>query len=317
MPEPYFPLLAKRCLLGGAEETTSGTMPNITGPLASTAVYDATIEPQNWYADTIRTPYGLYDGTVRSPAGLRAGVLRFWTEYRHNDQCLPMLTACGFKLAGGTYSFTTDISLRKTWGFKLQEIGHDGSTAKARVLGLAGCAGNVSIEIIAGSRLIFRWEFSGVWQTVTDVTGASIWSQAPVSSLPFVCKNLTYTIGGVAAPHTSRVIIDAGNTVSPRESIAAEAGISHYFIESRRPTVTLDPEARLVSQNDQYGLLLSSTEQAMNIQIGDGTNTIMFSAPKAQRTQVGAEVRSNRWVDSLTLNLNASSGDDELTITAT
>src|SRR5690606_35252227 len=63
MAEPYAPLLTRKKLLGGAEESTSGTAATVTTPLANTIVYDIKLELQDVMADNERTPDGLYLGS--------------------------------------------------------------------------------------------------------------------------------------------------------------------------------------------------------------------------------------------------------------
>ena len=92
-------------------------------------------------------------------------------------------------------------------------------------------------------------------------------------------------------------------------------GILHYHVEDREPTITLDTEASLTADYDNYSLFLGGTEVAFSAAFAISGHTLTIAAPKVQRVGVTDGERGNKRVDELKLQCNASSGDDELTFT--
>lgn len=304
MAEPYAPLSARRSLLGGIEETTSGTLGTIAAALTNTAIYDAVMEPVDFTADGERRPGGQYGGNYDAVIGRTAGRLTFRQELRNGDAFVTMLTGAGYTLSTSTYIPASSMAARKTWSFALYEDG--------RRKALAGCAGTCRIEMTHGGRAWVNWEWQGIWQAPTDVALPTL---APNNTQPYVCKAITWTIGAAVPPHTASITIDLGNSIEARESVTASSGIAHFFVSARSPKLTADLEARLVAQRDAYGILLAGTTAALNIVLGTGGNTLTIAAPRAQLINITDGARGGRRIDNQEFQLNASSGDDELAFT--
>ncbi|MCK4340289.1 MAG: hypothetical protein KAY37_01025 [Phycisphaerae bacterium] len=305
MADAHNPLFTRKALLGGAEETTPGTLPTITTPLANTSIYGAQLVPMGFFDEGQRMPDGHYLGHVAATLGAQIGRLTFRQDLRYGDKFVAMLTGAGYVLDTGTYKPTSDMANRKTWGFKLWEDG--------RLKALAGACGTCTIELISNQRAVANWEWTGTWQAPTDV---AMPAQAPNSSGVWIARAATLTLGGSAIAHTERVTIDLGNQVVPRQDLATTVGVAHFLVSEREPRITLDPEARLVAQHDAFGLLLAGTEAAFNNVLTAGANTLTIAAAKCQRRAVNDEERDGRRIDALELQCNADSGDDELTFAA-
>jgi hypothetical protein len=243
-------------------------------------------------------------GTVDSVKGKQTGSISFTIDVTPGDQSLPLLTACGYRLDTGTYKPTSNMSNRKTWTFNVWE---DGTLKK-----LSGVALDATIEGENGKKLTIKFTGKGVWKGVTD---ASMPSQAPIQAQPYVCMATTLTIGAAAIAHTSKVTVKLGAQVEEREAIAGSGtvGLAHCLVGEREPLIDLDPEARTVAQHDAYGLLLTGTTAAFSWALVSGDYTLTIAAPRVQRTEVKDEMRGKRRTHPITLQCNASSGDDELT----
>lgn len=297
-------LLLRKKVLGGTEETTSGTFPTVSTALGSTHVYDPKMIPQGIVDNGKRMPAGNYLGNYNAFATQRLGQLTFRQELRHGDKFVEMLTGAGFKLATGTYAPTSDMSSRKTWGFKLWEDG--------RLKALAGAAADFTISLVNGQIAFCDWTWSGVWVQPTDTT---LVSQAITNTSPYLVKSMTLTVGGAEVAHISTLTIAMNNTVEMREDVTSAAAFIHGIVTERAPTLTADHEARLVATRDVFGLLLAGTTAAISVVLTDGSNTLTIAVPVAQIINVGDDARGGRLVDTITYQANASSGDDEITFT--
>lgn len=304
MAEPYAPLLFRKKLLGGAEETTAGTAETISAALTGTAIdRSATMTPGTIFDAGKRMPIGNYLGQIQAAPGLYSATLSWEQELRYGDT-FPAITTCfGYLNTAGTYKPTSIAASRKTWTFKLYEDG--------RVKLMSGCVGDAEFTFVNGSRAMMRANVSGIWNT--QPTDAALPTQPTVNSLPWVVRAITLTVGGSAIANIARVGIRLGNTVVLRQNVTATSGIHHCYITERAPTVTLDTEARKKADYDLFGPYLLGTEVALNIVLNNGSNTLTITAPKMQRIQVEDTERDGILLDSLTFQLNASSGDDELT----
>lgn len=307
MALPTVPLMSRKKLLGAQEETTSGTsvLGSITTARADTVVYDARCEPVDMFSEGKRKPNNSFLGNIDAVPGRKVGRLTYREEIRYSaaNGFLPVLTGAGMKL-DTTYKPTSDMSSRKTWSLKLWEDG--------RWKGIYGAAANVRIVGTAGGRIFAEWEWMGLWQTVAD---ASMPSGSAINSTPFLLQAATFTLGAATAPLVNAFELDLGNTVSPRESITDGTGVKHFYVESREPTLRIDTEAHKVADYDTYGKLETPTTEALNLVASDGTNSFTITAPRMQRITIGDSDRAGKLIDDLTYQCNASSGDDEVTIT--
>jgi hypothetical protein len=301
MAEPLNPLLTRRSLLGGGEEADPGTLPTITVPLANTAIFDAKMEPTDWIEGGRRQPLGQYLGHVTAVPGILAGRLTFRQHIRYGDKFMDMLTGAAY--SGGAP--ISSMSSRKTWGFKLWQDG--------MVTALAGCAGTCVVELEDGKPALANWTWDGIWQTAANAT---LPAQAPLSTFPWVMKGATLTLGGAVPPRVNRIVIDLGNTVAAVEDVTKASGLGYFYVSERTPTVAMDTEARLVTDLDNYGLLTAGTEHALYCRLTSGANTLTIEAPKLQRVAIPTGDRGGKKLHDLTMQCNASNGDDELTFAA-
>ncbi len=306
MAEPFAPLLTRKKLLGGTEETTSGTAAIVSAALSNTIVYDVKLVPIDFFADGKRMPSGNYLGTVDAIGGKRLGKLTFKQEIRNGDQFVPMLTCAGYKLTTGVYAPTTDMASRKTWSFAVWEGG--------RRKGLKGASGTCKISGSNGGRNFAEWEITGVWIAPID---EAMPAQAPINSTSYLASSATFTVAGAAFPLISKYGLDLGNSVEPRESITSADGVLHTMVTEREPKFTVDPEARKVADNDAYGLMLAGTTGALVLTLTTGNGSLAIAAPRMQRLTISDDDRGGKLVDGIVFGLNASSGDDELTFTQT
>lgn len=303
MAEPKPPLLDRIKSIGGAEELVSGTfITTIAAPFAAN-VYNIKANAGDFFAEGEREPDGNYVGSLPAIAGKTPGTIEFDMDVAPAGPFLSLLTLCGYKSTAGTYAPSSDLSLRKTWSFKVWENG--------RVKKFAGCTGNVTFDVEAGKRLVAHFTISGVWQGTAD---EAMPAQAPIAALPYVAKGITLTMAGAAIAHTNKVSVDLGAAYEERESLTSAGAIAHFLVGEIEPKLTMDPEARLVADADQYGLFLAGTTAAVVVALTNGANTLTITAGAAQRTKVNDDTRGKRKVDTLNLGCRITNGDDALTL---
>jgi len=297
------PLLQRKKLLGGSEETTWGTSPSITSALTAT-IYDAKMVPGDLFSAGKRAPHGHYQGNIKAIAGAQVGTLTFRQELCYGDAFVAMLTGAGYVLATGTYSPTTNMANLKPWSFRLWEDG--------RYKPLAGAMGTCQITGSSGGLVYANWTWQGVWGTVSD---EAMKTQAPIATTPYRAKGATLTIGAAAIPYVGTFTVDLGVSVEPRMDVEASAGVLHYVVAGREPKISLDTEAR--TGGAPFAAMLAGTEAAFSLALEDATgNSLTIAAPKVQYVGIGDEEREGILIDPVDLQCNASSGDDELTFTA-
>lgn len=304
------PLLSRRKLLGCVIETSTqtlgGTAATVTSShlAADTTILNATLIPTEFFAEGERMPIGNSLGKVDSVVGRKIGVLRFTQLLRHGDFFTTFIQGCGYTLSGTTASPESDMTARKYLTFALWEDGRKKMIQAAN--------GNCTISFNNGGIATAEWEFTGIWIAPTDDT---LPSQSPITSTNYVASGTTLTLGGSAIPHVSSVTIELGNTVVPREDVTRTGGVLCYLVSDRSPTVSLDLEARKISQSDAYGIMAAGTTAALNCVLATGTDTLTIAAPRLQRIDIQDGDRGGKLLDVHTFQCNVSSGDDELTFT--
>jgi hypothetical protein len=287
-------------VLGFAVETTAGVAENVTTALAE-HIYGARMLPDSPFADGARTPQGHYDGGIDGVAGMQAGTLTFSINIRPGGQFLPLLVACGYVLNTGVYEPRSKLSLHKTATFALWEDG------KKKLL--HGCAGNCRITLRNGAAATAEFTYRGIWNTPTDVAMPAL---APILAQPYVSNPFVVTLAAAGIPFASEAVIDLGATIAGRENIGKASGYEHFHVQSRQPTMTLDPEASLVATHNAFGLLMAGTSQAMEGTLTRGDFDLVISSALAQRQTVEPGDRNGKATEALNLWLLNSAGDDDL-----
>lgn len=305
-------LLKRVRVLAAKIESTSGTAETLSASDAAFNAFDVDIQPDiEFHERQSQGSMSHLPGTL----GGRGGTLTFKTELFGDGAAgtpgwaSTLLPACGFVESTGTFSPTSEApgSNVKTLTMAVYENG-------LRKM-LRGSAGSFKMNLVAGRSVMIEWTFRGAYQAVTD-TAIPAPTYPTISPLRFA--NSTLTVGGSATGTMESVVIDIGGQVVLREDATASdsSGYAAAIVSNRRVTGTMNPESRLVATEDVFGEFLSGTENALNIALTDGTDTITINAPKMQRTNVGEGERNGIQVDNIEFQCNksAAAGDDEITI---
>lgn len=303
MSDSVAPLVWRRSALSATEESARGTVATVTSALASSAVYNASFEPDNWFTETQREPLGTSTSTDQAPYGIQSGRFRFEMQIHPSDKFLPLLTMCGFLNTAGTYTPTANQANRKSWSLALFEDG--------RKKIIYGAAGTVTIDIEAGKAAMATFEGMGIWSPVTD---ASLPSDSLPTNMPYQGLGTTISVNSAEVATMGRCQIVFGAQYGVIPDLTAAAGMKFTNVEKFDPHIIMELDARKVATLDHYGLMLARTEHAISIALASGANTLTFSAPKAQRVQISDANRDNRRGDTVDFKLNFSSSDDWLSI---
>lgn len=310
------PLLLRKSVLAAKLEATVGTDATPGASDATYNVFNANIEPTPVMEE--REGQGGFD-RLSQVNGARTCKVTFQTEVQWDGTSTEpawaeaFLPACGWVKSSQTYSPKSAATGTTTSDPRSLTISHyiDGKLRKA-----TGCVGTFKVTMPAGKRLLFDWEFMGVWAGETD---ASILTPTYVTDTVYkwtsgVCQWNNVDI------YASLATIDAGNVIVMREDPSTSSGYLAGIITDRYPKITIDPEMVLVATQDREGLWTTGTEYALELHAGGVTNSkFQFDAPKAQIIKKTVGERNKLAIDQLEFacNKNGSTADQSLSITFT
>lgn len=305
------PLLRRRAVFAAAVESTIGTAESLDG---SDGVYNArdfVIQPN--VAMTRREGQGGFNYLTSIAEGM-TGTCTIVHDLTYNGTDVPnwasvLLPACGWVASGSVFSPKSEGPGSNV---KTLTIGHykDGKRAM-----LSGAMGTWKIVCPTGKVAYIEFTFTGKYSTNETDTALITPTYPTVSPLRFAAGALTWNSVNLC---TSTLEVDAGNSVIMRECVNAtdRSGYVSALVTNRAPMITADPESELVATQDRDALWLTSSAQALSIQIGASGSSITIAAPKAQLENKQQGNRSDMMVDNLTwLATQGSSADTELTIT--
>jgi hypothetical protein len=233
----------------------------------------------------------------------------------------PLLRACGFAETG-----TPNVRVEYNPVSSAQESVYiyyfdDGVRHK-----IAGCRGNVSIDLTVGARPVFRFSFVGLYVDITAAAASALTLTAWQTPLTVTDTNtndlligaLTYTAatpavsGGTAYPSTG-LTLDIGNAVNHVPLVGGETvDISQREITGQ---CTLDVTA---SQEVSFAAaVIANTVTKLGIQHGTtaGLKMLLYAPSVQMLNPRPADVNGRRLI-TYDLRLTPSSGNDELKIVA-
>jgi hypothetical protein len=183
---------------------------------------------------------------------------------------------------------------------------------------MRGCVGTFRLVCETGKIAMIEWDFVGIWVTPTDV---ALLAPTYPTTAPIRYASGVTEFNSVAMQCQS-VTLDIANEVYLREGTAA-SNITGYIagcITNRRPTVTCNPESKLIGTQDRYLFFRDSTEYVLTFEIaGPSSSKIVVSAPKATIENIQDADRNALIVDDLTFlcGQNGSTADQEFSIVFT
>lgn len=304
------PLLTRKRVIQIKLEATKGTAE--TTSFTDLMVFDLTCTTEDEVIE--RRPSAKVMGYTASgvKSGLGKGSCKFKAEARTTGSSawdtglVIALQGCGLALTSQVLAPTSAHTSQKTitiWVFEdgLKKI-------------LKGAMGTFKLAPENG-RLIFDFEFQGVWTAPADVAMPTL---AYGTRAPLIWGRGTGTFTyNSTARYASTFTFDAGNSLVPRVSAGSAA---YFMIADRSPKLTFDAEADLVANIDWHGILLAGTQNAVSIVADDGTDTMALAIPKFQLTKIGDGDRggiATADIEGICCINAIDTGDDEFTLTVT
>jgi hypothetical protein len=180
---------------------------------------------------------------------------------------------------------------------------------------ITGARGSVSFTLEAGSRVMASFTFTGHDAGTTDV---ALVTPTYDSTLPPVVVSAPFTFGG-DSDIISSLEFDMANNVSMPADISASDGYGEIRITQRRPTGSMNPEAGLIATKNWETILSGSTQSALATGAIGGTagNIVQFSMPSVGVVDLAPGDKEMVRVYDTSIEINESSGDDEVSISFT
>ena len=303
------PRLVRKRVLHVTTETTKGTLAN---PTTDVLVFEMVSNPVDPFVERKgsgkflgHTSPGVLEGTAKAECSFKCE-LRGDGASGMDPALAILLQSCGLVKAAEVYTPTSVHATQKTCSLSFFEDGIE------RLM--IGCMGNWSLAP-DGGRLVFDFNFEGVWEAPTDqaLPTAAHSTRAPLS---WGNASNAFTLA-TEAIKISTFTFSPNNQLVPRFQ---NGRISYSMITDRDPVWTMDPESDLIAGYDFYGAWLAGTEVAISLAITDGTDTVTFAVPKFQYRELKEGDRDGISIEDLTGQCNISNidtGDDEFSLTVT
>jgi len=306
------PLLRRKAVFAAKVEATIGTAESLTTAEAAFNARDFIIQPS--IGMTRREGQNGFNYLPSIPEGMQ-GTCTIVHDLAYDGTTIPswasvLLPACGWVDTAGVFS---PVSAGPGSTVKTLTIGHykDGKRSL-----LSGAMGTFVITLETGKVGYITFTFTGKYST--NETDTAIIAPTYPTTLPmrFAAGALTWNSVALC---TSKVTIDAGNSVIMRECVNAtdRSGYVSAIVTNRAPIITADPESVIVATQDRDAKWLTSSGEAFSCQIGSAGTSIVFAAPEAVLENKQQGNRNDMLTDDLTwlCAANASTADAELTIT--
>lgn len=308
MAEPYMQMLARRSLIGMASEgATPGTnaYASVTAALAQFA-YDAQFKLED--ATEQRIPQGPAGGTATAIVVQRLATLSFKQEITTGDAFLTTLLYAGCQNSAGTRKPVTAPGSQIQASIK---VWRDGAIYR-----MFGAVADLTIDLETGKPAMASWSFKGNWSEL-DTDGAMVSDNLP-SALPYPVTGVVCTVGGVTPPRWSKSQIKLNNKIVAITSQASATSVAYFAVVDRAITWSFDFESRKKADLDAHGLITTETEVPIVLTLTRGSNTLVFTAPKAQRIQIDQADDGGILRSPVVFSCNRdSTADEELKITTT
>jgi len=306
------PLLKRIQTIAAKVETVVGTPIALADADGVFSAYDIKIDAS--IDITKREAPGSFD-RLRGVPGKHSGKMTFKTALELPSTGIPgwattLFPACGYVASSQVFTPRSEAP---------------GSNVKTLTMGvytngilksIAGAVGTFKIVCPAGGMIEIEWEFMGVWQAPTDV--AIIAPTYPTDpATRFAETVLTYN---AVAQCVENLTFDAGNKIVMRECADTLSGLKSGIITDREPTIKLNPEARLVADEDRYQHWITPAEYALSCAITTVANSVFtIAAPKAQPSSIAEGSRDGLFIDDVDLicNKNGANKDEDVSITFT
>lgn len=315
--------IRRQRVLAAKTEGTVGSAETLTGTDAAFNIYNPIIQCNTEMEQ--RQGQGGFGYLASVPAG-KTGTATFRTylEWDGTDTepswAETFFPACGWVKTGGTYTPRSDPPGSNVKTLTIGVYQRDSSTGTV-FKSITGAMGNFVLTLPTGRPGYIDWTFQGAWQEPTNETMLT-----PTYPSVHVCR----FAGGLAEWNDvnlciSQAVINSGNTLYMRQCPTQDSGFISCSILDRRPTITVDPEAKTLSaQNAWSSWLTNLHEYALELDVAGADGAVSdavlsFDAPKAQLINVQEGDRSGLVTENreFQCNKNGATHDQELSIVFT
>ena len=308
------PLLSRKRTILGKLEVTYGVDPVPTGAANAVLVRNLEITPQESELvgrDLVRPYLG---HSEQLPVSIH-GVLQFEIEVAGSGAAGtvpaygPFLRACGFSetISAGvsvTYAPVSNVFESMTIYFNVDGVLHK----------LTGARGNVEVVLNAKQIPVFKFSFTGLYQTVIDAAAPAVTLTSWQKPQAVNTGNTTgLSIHGYAGAVLSELSMSVNNDVLYRSLVGAES----VLIADRKPAGNMTIEATTVAVKDWWTISKNATLGALSVTQGSvAGNRVRFDAPAVQI--VKPTYADQDGIQMLQMGLTmvpGAAGNDEFTIT--
>ena len=225
-----------------------------------------------------------------------------------------LMKACGFAQTspGTNILYKPGSAAEVETPYSLNVI-HDGQSWS-----LAGCMGNVRIAGVVGEPMFLEFTFRGKIEAYTAL--ATLVPTALDTTVPPVLVSASFAtnIGSSKSHMISAIEFDMQNEIALRPSGNEPEGIDYANITGRNPIGSFDPELIGQGTYDWYAQTIAVTTGTLTLTLGaTAGNIITITCPDIKF--LGMDPLDREGIRCLTVpfEMNASSGNDEISITQT
>ena len=254
-------------------------------------------------------------GSLEAIPGPSAGTATFTTElYGNGSGGVPfwadvLLPACGYVRNGSTFTLRSSGPGPLASDPKTATIA---SYQDGRLKQLHGAAGTFAIQYEQAKPIMFNWTFSGIFSLPIDL--ALIQKVVP-DQQPIRFAGIDLQVGGSAPGCVNSMSIDAANEVKLRPCANEISAIESGIVTNGKPTITLDPESQLVSDDPTFNRWLAGESETFSLVASNGIDMVTFAGPRFQRTNIQEAEREGVETDNTTGQFNIDQGEDAFSIT--
>jgi hypothetical protein len=306
-------LFRSKSIFACETEATPGTAETLAAADAAYNVFNFDIQPT--VTMTERPGQGGTGNLASIPAGIM-GTATFRTEMPYNGTDIPnwasiLFPACGVVGSSGVFKPLLEAPGANVKTLTIAKY-MDGKRRQLR-----GCMGTFQFLWTTGELAYIDWTFTGIWD---GETAQSMLTPTYPSVPPLRVAGGATTFASVAACMQS-LTFNIGNVVTGLQcnnGSSNTSGFEYFMVSRRTPTITGDPQSKLIATQDRMNQMLTSVEAAFSVSIAaPSASAITLAAPRAQIVSNTEAEREGIAIDQITwqCNQNGSTQNDEFSIT--
>ncbi len=263
----------------------------VESPAGTEAITDQTVYAENLVMNPTgefieRAGRGAFHGPeMTGVIGGRHGKCTFTTEMRTDGSqafeagLAILIQACNYVKAANVYTIAK-IATQKTITIEVWQNG--------LLKVLYGAAGKFTIDYATNKRVLFNFDFDGLYKAEADEAVPAYVTTGNVimfGSGSFTVLTESHMI--------SKFTFDSGNNVVPRYDVTGPGGILHYQTTYAKPTCSWDPDTALVADDDMHLDWLTGQTGTLALAVSDGTDKVTLDCGKVQYMEIPEGARDN------------------------